>query len=302
MNSGKESRGVVAYLLITFGIAWGCWCIPLLFGIRLSDPRYAPVFFPAVFAPAIAAFVVRKWVTREGFADAGLRLNLRRAWRYYLIAWLLPVFVVAGIVVLAVVFGVARPDWRLEHTIRAFPAARVRDFLRSLPDGLRLPLAATAQGLTALLAAPILWGEEFGWRGYLQVRLLRGRPVRAAIATGIIWGIWHYPMNLQGYNYPNNRILGLFIFPVFTVLLSIIFGWLRQKTGSVWAPSLAHAATNAVGLSLTGLLFTPGSPHWVWVSYAGVLEWVPLGVVCAWIALTGGFRANSVKADRYGPR
>ena len=32
---------------------------------------------PVVFVPAIATFVVRKWITREGFADAGLRLNLR---------------------------------------------------------------------------------------------------------------------------------------------------------------------------------------------------------------------------------
>ena len=34
-------------------------------------------------APAIASVVMRKWLTREGFADAGSRLNLRQ-WRYYL--------------------------------------------------------------------------------------------------------------------------------------------------------------------------------------------------------------------------
>ncbi len=36
-------------------------------------------------APAIACFVVRRWVTREGFGDAGLRPNLRR-WPLYLLA------------------------------------------------------------------------------------------------------------------------------------------------------------------------------------------------------------------------
>lgn len=37
---------------------------------------------PTSFGPAIGAIVVRKWITREGFADAGLSLNLRQGWKY----------------------------------------------------------------------------------------------------------------------------------------------------------------------------------------------------------------------------
>ena len=54
----------------------------------------------------------------------------------------------------------------------------------------------------AVLMTPLLWGEEFGWRGYLQLRLFPGRPVSAAIATGLIWAVWHYPLTLRGYDYP----------------------------------------------------------------------------------------------------
>lgn len=44
----------------------------------------------------------------------------------------------------------------------------------------------------ALIYTPIIWGEEFGWRGYLQIRLLAQRPLQAAVVTGLIWGIWHF--------------------------------------------------------------------------------------------------------------
>ena len=133
------------------------------------------------------------------------------------------------------------------------------------------------QGLIGcLIASLVLWGEEFGWRGYLQVRLLADRPLAAAVATGLIWGVWHYPVNLRGYNFPSHPYLGLLIFPVGTVLLSIILGWLRLRTGSVWAPSLGHAAFNAMAGSFTILLFA-GGPDLIFVNPLSLLGWVPLG-------------------------
>ena len=71
--------------------------------------------------------------------------------------------------------------------------------------------------------------------------------------------MWHYPLMLfAGYNFPDDRQSGLAVFPVSTVLLSIVFGWLMLETGSVWAPSLAHAATNVMVSSLVVLLFFGG--------------------------------------------
>ena len=85
----------------------------------------------------------------------------------------------------------------------------------------------------ALIGAHLSWGEEFGWRGYLQLRLFGDRPLLSAVATGIIWGVWHYPVNLRGYNFPDQPLIGLVVFPVGTILPSIIFGWMRLRTGSV---------------------------------------------------------------------
>ena len=132
----------------------------------------------------------------------------------------------------------------------------------------------------------ILWGEEFGWRGYLQLRLLRGRPLLAAVATGIIWGVWHYPFYfLPSYGHGNRHYADLLVFPVSTILLSIIFGWLRQSTGSVWIASLAHASVNYLGASLVTLWFIGEPSTFMW-SFLGMAGWVPLGAICAWLVFS----------------
>ena len=54
--------------------------------------------------------MVRKWITREGFADSGLSLNLRKGWKYYLAAFFFPLVVVPVAVLAAAATGLAWPD------------------------------------------------------------------------------------------------------------------------------------------------------------------------------------------------
>src|ERR1039458_9832743 len=115
----KNRKGVIAYLVIAFGMAWAFWEIPIRLGFSLNNPLFKIASFPAVFAPAIAAFIVRKWITREGFADAGLRLNLRK-WPYYIVAWLLPLVVVGCIVVLAPLLGLGEADFSFGRGVSYF--------------------------------------------------------------------------------------------------------------------------------------------------------------------------------------
>ena len=86
--------------------------------------------------------------------------------------------------------------------------------------------------------------------------------------------------------------MGLLIFPVLTILLSVIFGWFRLKTGSIWPSSLAHAATNSIGGSLSALLFLGGASLSL-VGYTGVLAWIPLGALCVWIVLSGQLKPET---------
>jgi len=290
----KTTRGIVSYLFLAFGMAWILWEIPVRLGVSLRSPVFQLAVLPGGFAPAVSAIIVRKWITREGFADAGLRLDLR-GWPFYLAAWLLPLLVVTVIAALAAVLGISQPDFTLQRFLGTLES-KTTGPVPGLPSYIWLAVPFQLL-ITSLVAAPVLWGEEFGWRGYLQLRLLKERPVLAAVTTGLIWGVWHLPLILRGYQYPDHPVSGLIVFPVSTILLSIIFGWLRLRTGSVWSCSLAHSATNAVGGSLTMLLFM-GGPGWICVSYLGILSWIPLGGLCAWIILSGQLQRKPSKTGQ----
>jgi membrane protease YdiL (CAAX protease family) len=265
MNS-KHRKGVVAYLAITFGLAWAVWAIVLL-GLGVSA---GPALVPGMFAPAVAAGVVRRWITREGFADTGLIPRPDRAPRAYLGALLFGPAMTVLVVALAVVVGTAVPQFHF----------------RSGPAG---PLLALG---IAVVFTPVLWGEEFGWRGYLQPRLFPGRPLASAVGTGLAWAAWHYPVILlTGFNYPGHRALGLVLFTVSAVLTSIVLGWFQRRAGSSWAPSLAHSGLNYFAEPVLGALF-PGVSS-VIAGVGGVLAIPAVAVIAIWLGLTGRLPARS---------
>ena len=109
-SENTNPKGIIAFLLIAFGLLGLPVEIPILLGVPDGAHLLSIVWPLIAFAPAVACFVVRKWVTREGFADAGLRLNLRK-WPYYLVAWFLPLVVIGCIALLAPLFGVGKPDF-----------------------------------------------------------------------------------------------------------------------------------------------------------------------------------------------
>jgi len=264
----SKPRGVIAYLLLAFGLTWISLAVTWLLGLHSPDdnaPLSSYILFtvltlPVSFGPAIATFVVRQWITREGFADAGLKLNLRRTWQYYVFAWLYPLAAAPVVVVLAIIVGFAAPG-----------VAKL-----SLMD-VAGPL------LISLVSTLVTFGEEFGWRGYLQIRLFADRPLLAAIATGLIWGIWHYPMILLGYLFPGQATMALVLYPVNMVVTSVLYGWLRLRTGSVWSASLFHAAGNSLLTSLLQSLFGDAYSIIVW----GTLRLPVLAALAIWVILSG---------------
>jgi uncharacterized protein len=260
-----DRRGILAYLGLAFGLAWAYWAV-MLYGLRLNlhDHWFNWVLLPGMFAPAIAAIVVRARVTGEGFAGAGLRPHLRRGWRYYLFALLLGPVLTGLIIAFTVLFGAAEPRAHFRFGVLSLPVALI----------------------ISIVVTPEAWGEEFGWRGYLQSRLFPGRPVGSAVATGVIWAVWHYPVILlTGFNYPTSRVLALIPFTVFGILLSVVLGWLQIHSGSSWAPSLAHSGINYFAAPALGAVF-PGASAVV-VGVGGWLALPAYALVAGWILATG---------------
>jgi len=267
----KNPKGVVVYLLIAFAVSWANLATVLALGLSPRTWGFELAALPAWFGPAIAAFVVRKWVTREGFSDAGLALNVRKKWRYCLFAWLLPILAMVTVFALATALGARLPLPLPPHIVLGL---------------VLLPLELTIGPLVGVAGA---WGQEFGWRGYLQIRLLSHRPILAALATGFIWGLWQCPMYVLADVPLRELVTGLLVFFVSAMLVSIILGWLRLRTGSVWPAVLFHSANNSASgsVTLTTMLHAMRGGGWSWPTASLVLQCIAFGAFCAWLVLTG---------------
>jgi membrane protease YdiL (CAAX protease family) len=276
----KRSIGLIAYLIIAFGLAWAAWGAALLLGfLPAHGLAFQAALLPAWFAPAAAAVIVRRWVTHEGFTDSRLRLNIRR-WPFYLLAWFLPLIAVSIIVLLGYAFNLSLPDYSLQRGYIDLTGA-------SPPAGFQfIHLLLLFVVMTPLLA-PIMLGQEFGWRGYLQPRLFPQRPQLSALVTGILWALWYLPFYLAGCSSydPTGTWVTYLLFAANAVLLAIIYGWLQARTASVWAPALAHAGTVLLGGGLAMVLFG-GGPNFAWLNFGGVLSLIPLGLISLYIAMS----------------
>jgi len=107
----------------------------------------------------------------------------------------------------------------------------------------QIAIFATAGLFFACLAA---LGEEIGWRGLLIPELIKITSfTKAALVTGIIWAIWHYPAIIYAdYNRPTPLMFQLVVFTVAVIGYSILTAWLRLKSGSIWPVVLWHGGHN----------------------------------------------------------
>ena len=284
----RPGVGLAVFLAISFGLSWGLWEYMAATGWRPGAQRVSWAVLAGAFAPALGA-VAARLADGSGFGDAGLALRLGRGWRWYLLGLLLPLPGAAVVLALTQALGLASVHWDLNSGLAGLGLDA-----RTGPDFPAAWLWLTAP-LNALMAAPILFGEEFGWRGYLQQRLWPSRPLLAAVVTGVVWAGWHIPLNLRGYNFPNHPMLGQAVFTVSCVLLSITLGWLTRVSGSIWCASLAHSAVNTVGASL--VILAIGGRQDLYAVYLGVLGWVPLGLFAGWLVLSGRLRPDAKIGD-----
>ena len=100
--------------------------------------------------------------------------------------------------------------------------------------------------VASLLSIVITFGEEYGWRGYLQSELFKLGRIRGALLLGSIWGIWHWPVILMGHNYPDHPLLGLPLEVLQCTALGIIISYAVLKSGSVLMVSFLHSLNNLV--------------------------------------------------------
>jgi membrane protease YdiL (CAAX protease family) len=285
-----ETKRIAVYLAFAFGIAWTCALVIHLTGGLVDSPELIPgtgitlalVLLATVYmtAPALA-HVLTRLVTREGWRDLNLHPRLKQGWPYWIVAWSTPA--VATVLGAALFFALFP---------RYFDASltTIKELLEQ--SGQTVPVSPWAivvvQTGVGVLAAPIInspftFGEEFGWRAYLQPKLLVLGGRRAMLLTGVIWGVWHWPVIAMGHNYGLEYAgfpwLGMLAMVWFTFVVGTFLGWVALRGGSVWPAVIGHAAIN--GISSVSALFVQGSPN-------PLLGPLPVGLIGsgAWTLLT----------------
>lgn len=179
-----------------------------------------------ILSPTVMAVGLR-WLGREGWADAGLRLGTHRTWY-------------AGALIVPAALGVAVLVGALSGEV-TFP-----------PDGAGRFATLVATGLVARLLFSLF--EELGWRGYLEPRLatLGVHGLRRHLAVGALWAAWHVPYIValgEAYT-PLPLVVQLPLFAVAVLAMAVIWGALRERTGSVWPAVVGHGLANAIAFPL----------------------------------------------------
>lgn len=270
METSVDKKRILIFLAFAFGISWAGALIIYLTGGLENSPVYdiagaqislALILLPTVymFGPAIANILTR-WVTGEGRQDLHLRPRFEnKRWVHFLAAWVLPgLLTIAGLIL----FFIILPKYfDSDFTL-------LRNQLSTTGvDDVNPWLIIVLQTVQAILMAPMLnaiptFGEEFGWRGYLQPKLMPLGGRKAILLTGLIWGVWHWPVILMGYNYGLDYFGAPFLGPLmmvwFTLILSALLGWVTIKANNVWPAVIGHGALN--GIAALGLLFVQGEP------------------------------------------
>jgi membrane protease YdiL (CAAX protease family) len=177
---------------------------------------------------------------------------------WFLVAWLLPVIIAFATLGVSLLFTGVEYSPGMAGIFERFESALSPEQLEQMKaQADAFPLHPFWIGLLQGLVAGITinaiagFGEELGWRGFLQRELGYLGFWKSSIVIGLIWGIWHAPIILQGHNYPEHPQAGVLMMIIFTLLLSPIFSYIRLKAKSVIAAAVIHGSLNAtVGLPL----------------------------------------------------
>ena len=267
------NRKVQQFIFLTFLISWSvalaAYLLHITYGSIPSLIIIAVCYMPA---PACATLILQKLVYRGTLTEYGFTLK-NLSWRWLLITtvgfiWfiVLGTFVVIGI--LGNIFGVAlfgRIDFS-EVALLQQVTIVTRGAFGNLPQHVPIPpvaifLLSLVQGTIAgfTISLPFTLGEELGWRGLLLRETQRWGFLKSNLFVGVVWGLWHAPIIVQGHNYPGHPVAGIFMMTLFTTTLSFPMAYCRFKSKSILGPSALHGMLNAIG-PLTAFFVVGANP------------------------------------------
>jgi hypothetical protein len=116
---------------------------------------------------------------------------------------------------------------------------------------------------TSLFWLIYIYGEEYGWRGYLQ-QLTKGNIYIRALVIGIVWYLWHLSFVFDAYNLQKE---------VFFVLVLIVGSFI-----ALLVTRITHSLLTAIGLHFSFSVMTN-------VPFTQNYKYGVLLMICVWLLL-----------------
>ena len=151
-------------------------------------------------------------------------------------------------------------------------------------DQSELPAKIARRALLGLLVVSLLaFGEEVGWRGYMQPRLTaRYGTSRGVMLGAAIWAAWHVPFGLSGIQSVEglSNLSLVALAPLVHFGYGLMLGFLWERAQSIWIVTLAHGAGN----NWANLPFRlMGSRNVILALLVRAVVYVVIGLGCLWL-------------------
>lgn len=89
------------------------------------------------------------------------------------------------------------------------------------------------------------FGEEYGWRYYMQPFLQKKFGLRGGVLLlGVFWGLWHLPIDFFYYTSPEMGLIAAVSQQITCITLGIFFAYAYMKTDNIWVPTILHYFNN----------------------------------------------------------
>ena len=250
MIVNESIKKALLFIGLTFFFCWLMVALFFAFGGKWDTPASFGMTTIYMFIPIAVAIFVQKFIYKESLKKPlGISFKLNR---WFVVAWLLPPLVAFATLGVSLLFSGVEYSPEMAGMFEKFKSLLTPEQMTQMEiQASTLPIhpiwLSLLQGLLAgvTINAVFGFGEELGWRGLLQRELGFMGFWKSSLTIGVIWGIWHAPIILQGHNYPEHPVTGVFMMTIWCILLAPIFSYVRLKAKSVIAAAIFHGSFNA---------------------------------------------------------
>lgn len=223
-----EIKYSLIFIFLVLALSWGTAL--LLF----SNPKTIELFPLGMLIPAIVGIIlnsIQHKSIKKVFKPITTRLNIKSI----LFSIIYPLLFIGMVAVIVSLTGIAKFNSDKLSDLATFPSIA-----------------------TIIIGFFLMFGEEYGWRGFLLKKLatVKGK-IYSAIIVGIVWALWHGPIvyGLAIHTNMENPLLLSLIQMGAVFVFSIPFAYSYFLTNNILPPMIFHFVWNFYNPMVLGNIY-----------------------------------------------